>query len=300
MAPKYGDLGDVAPTLSAREISRVLGNVTKEGRGWRCRCPVHDGVSLNVADGDGGRLLVKCWAGCDPLDILAELRRRGLLGDRLHQHSDDRHRPPREQQHADGSGIISARKILAESKIEPIPYLKTRALKTTSLPTLRLHRGLRHAPTGLLLPAMVGAVQGPNGDIIGIHRTFLNCDLKTKASVEPNRMMLGATRGGAVRLAMAAAAMAIGEGIETCLSFLEMTGIATWAALSTSGLRTVILPSLPLAATITIVADNDPPGEEAAQAAADRFFREGRAVRIARTLNVKDFNDLVLCEAANA
>lgn len=60
--------------MTARETATALGGARREGRGWRCRCPVHDGVSLNVADGDRG-LLVHCWAGCDPADILAALRR---------------------------------------------------------------------------------------------------------------------------------------------------------------------------------------------------------------------------------
>jgi putative DNA primase/helicase len=32
-----------------------------------------------LRDDDAGRLLVTCWGGCDRLELLAELRRRGLL-----------------------------------------------------------------------------------------------------------------------------------------------------------------------------------------------------------------------------
>ena len=35
-----------------------------------------------IQDGDGGRVLATCWGGCDRLDVLAELRRRGLLDGR--------------------------------------------------------------------------------------------------------------------------------------------------------------------------------------------------------------------------
>src|SRR6202040_4048401 len=66
--------------VRAAEIAAQLGDARREGRGWRCRCPIHDGVSLVITNGRDGRILVRCWGGgCDPRDILAELRRRGLL-----------------------------------------------------------------------------------------------------------------------------------------------------------------------------------------------------------------------------
>jgi putative DNA primase/helicase len=65
--------------MSALAIAQALGAARKEGRGWRCRCPLHGGVSLALRDGDGGRLLVWCWGGCDGRDVLAALRRLGLL-----------------------------------------------------------------------------------------------------------------------------------------------------------------------------------------------------------------------------
>jgi hypothetical protein len=68
--------------MSAADIAVALGDARREGRGWRCRCPLHQGRSLTVRDGDGGCVLVTCWGGCDRLDVLAELRRRGLLDGR--------------------------------------------------------------------------------------------------------------------------------------------------------------------------------------------------------------------------
>ena len=65
--------------MSAAEVAHALGDARREGRGWRCRCPLHQGRSLRLRDSDGGCVLVTCWGGCDRLDVLAELRRRGLL-----------------------------------------------------------------------------------------------------------------------------------------------------------------------------------------------------------------------------
>jgi putative DNA primase/helicase len=67
--------------MTADEIARALGDARRSGGWWRCRCPVHRsrGDSLALRDGERG-LIVKCFAGCDPGDVLAELRQRGLTG----------------------------------------------------------------------------------------------------------------------------------------------------------------------------------------------------------------------------
>jgi hypothetical protein len=64
-------------------IARALGGEARSGRGWLVCCPAHEdrSPSLSLADGDGGRLLVQCFAGCEARDVLAALRERGLLAD---------------------------------------------------------------------------------------------------------------------------------------------------------------------------------------------------------------------------
>jgi putative DNA primase/helicase len=64
----------------AAGVAAVLGGAHRSGAWWRCRCPVHGsrGATLSLRDGERG-LIVRCWAGCDPRDALAALRRRGLL-----------------------------------------------------------------------------------------------------------------------------------------------------------------------------------------------------------------------------
>ncbi|MHC4067874.1 MAG: toprim domain-containing protein, partial [Planctomycetota bacterium] len=107
-----------------------------------------------------------------------------------------------------------------------------------------------------------------------------------------SKMMLGPCAQGAVRLAPAGDELVLTEGIETALSILQATGKPTWACLSTSGLKTVILP--PEVATVTIAADGDEPGLKAAEKAAARFCHEGREVKIARPPAGYDFNDLLM------
>jgi putative DNA primase/helicase len=104
-------------------------------------------------------------------------------------------------------------------------------------------------------------------------------------------MMLGPCRGGAVRLGEDAESIMVGEGIETCLSAMQVKGIPAWAALSASGLRTLCLPQH--VREVIILADGDDAGESAARNAASRWKQEGRCVRIARAPQGMDFNDML-------
>jgi DNA primase len=136
---------------------------------------------------------------------------------------------------------------------------------------------------------------GDTNEPIGITRTYLNPGGAGKAPVEPNKMMLGRSANGAVRLAASADYVMIGEGIETCLAVMQATGKPAWAALSTSGLRSLELPAS--IQSVDILADGDPPGEAAARAAAQRLLRCGgivRTVRIVRAGQGHDFNDMLI------
>ena len=170
-------------------------------------------------------------------------------------------------------------------------YLQSRAIDIALPHTIRLRR-LKHRSGGIF-PVMVALVTSSTDDTPrGIHRTFLARDGKGKAAVEPQRMMLGPCRGGAVRLAPLDDGLMVGEGIETCLSVMQITGRPAWAALSTYGLRTLNLPKG--VREVTVLADGDDPGEAAAQEVARRWKRQGRRVRIARPPRGLDFNDMLL------
>ncbi len=133
--------------------------------------------------------------------------------------------------------------------------------------------------------------RGTDGTPIAVHRTFLARDGSGKAPVNPVKMMLGPCRGGAVRLPAPGDVLMIAEGIETALSAMQAARLPAWAALSTSGLCALDLPSDAL--DVILLADGDDAGEAAAGAAAARWYREGRRVRIARPPRGCDFNDLL-------
>jgi putative DNA primase/helicase len=127
---------------------------------------------------------------------------------------------------------------------------------------------------------MVARIDNVDGELIGVHRTWLTSDAAGNWR-RRDRAMLGRAAGGAVRLASGADTLMIGEGIENCLAAMQATGAPAWAALSTSGLVALALP--PIARTVIILADHDRngAGERAARTAARRWLAEGRVVRIA-------------------
>ena len=86
--------------------------------------------------------------------------------------------------------------------------------------------------------------------------------------------------------------LVIGEGIETSLSAGLLTGAPAWAALSAGNMARVPLPDG--VREVLVAADNDPPGQRGAWAAADAFMAQGRAVRVLTPdLAGQDFNDLL-------
>ncbi|HZL60314.1 MAG TPA: toprim domain-containing protein [Stellaceae bacterium] len=292
--------------MTAQKITEALGGKWFGAYGVVC-CPVHNDrhPSLRIREGDSG-VLVRCYAGCDPLDILAELRRRGLLDD-LRRQTDRPRDLPRERaaeqrdrakRSAAATDIWQSARPIAGTAAET--YLRRRGIEIELPPSLRFNAALMHGPTGLFLPAMVAAVQAPSREIVGVHRIYIKEDGTDKAPLGDAKLSLGPISGGAVRLAKAGDELAIAEGIETALAYTQATGRPTWAALSTSGMRSIILPPLPAAATVYLAADVDPngAGEAAAEDAARRFFAEGRKVKIATPISGSDFNDAINMECA--
>jgi len=264
-------------------------------------CPVHldRTPSLSISASENGKVLVHCHAGCDQRDVIAALSERGLwgaisksVGRFANQHRNNLANEPDPDAVARTEVALAtwrATKDIADSLAET--YLRSRGI-TFSLPTsLRFHPGLKH-PSGGIWPAMVALVtHGATGSSIAIHRTFLARDGGGKALVDPAKMMLGPCRGGVVRLGEPSNVLMVGEGIETSLAAMQASGGPAWAALSTSGLRSLDLPNA--VRDVIVLADGDEPGEAAAQDCARRWKREGRRVRIARPPQGMDFNDLL-------
>jgi hypothetical protein len=57
-------------------LSRLPSAKPRPSGGWSAKCPAHNGqgeTSLSIHEGDDGRALVKCWAGCPPDAIVSAL-----------------------------------------------------------------------------------------------------------------------------------------------------------------------------------------------------------------------------------
>jgi len=283
--------------MTAEMIATALG-ARKAGSCWMARCPVHDDhePSLSIATSVENTVLVHCHAGCDQTRVIAALRELGIWEDSDRRQRRHAYKTPERDDTTRTAAALRlweasspAQGTLAET------YLRSRGLNLPPPTTMRFHAGLKH-PTGGIWPAMVSLVtRGIDDAPLAIHRTFLARDGTGKAPVEPQKMMLGPCRGGAVRLGCPGDVLMVGEGIETCLAAMQATGRPAWAALSTSGMRALCLPDGIRA--VTVLADGDEPGEAAAGACARRWKREGRSVRIARPPRGLDFNDLLMGRA---
>src|SRR5262245_55768091 len=265
--------------MNAADIAHALGDARREGRGWRCRCPLHQGRSLTLRDGDGGRLLLWCFGGCESHDVLDELRRRRLLDGMPPRRHTITRTPPQDD---DNRKIARARQVWdgAYNALQsPVGrYLASRGITVTPPASLRWTPRCWHGEVRAYLPTMVALVEHVERGIVGVHRTYLTPDYRRR-----DRASLGPVGGGAVRLGQVRPDtwLCVAEGIETALAVTTACGIPAWAGLSAGGVRALVLPSE--ARMVLICADNDANGvgQRAAAEAAQRWLKEGRRVRIA-------------------
>ncbi|MBC7132088.1 MAG: toprim domain-containing protein [Roseovarius sp.] len=255
-----------------------------------------DQNALGLADGNDGRLLAHCKkSGCTFADILAAA---GIApGEYQPPDAATLARRERERQAEAEKRARQAERCWTEAL--PIggtiaeTYLRGRGI-TCDLPgTLRFHPQAWHGPSARRYPAMVAAVQGAG--MAAVHRTYLRPDGSGKAGLDGgDKLMLGATTGGAVRLTDAPGPFVICEGIETGLSLasgLLRAPATIWAALSTSGMRGLSLPPSP--GRLTIAPDGDGPGRAAANDLAARAHGLGWQVSLLPAPDGRDWNDIL-------
>ena len=182
-------------------------------------------------------------------------------------------------------------------------YLRARGIERCRFAALRFHPKLfyRDEAGAKALPAMVAAVTGPDGEICGVQRTWLDPEAPSKARVQVPRKALGPVHGHAVRLmpesATCDASLVVGEGIETVLSVLTALHETVGAAsLSASGLAALDPPRR--VTRLLIARDNDVVGEGAAEVLRLRCRERG----IPATVLVPergDFNDDLVAVGAS-
>lgn len=243
---------------------------------------------------DGGRLLAFCHKrGCSfaeiarvldlPPDAFRPDAEAAWAAD-LQRAKEEAQREGRAKALWGDAETLPVHRTLAET------YLRKRGITCLLPDTLRFQARGWH-PLGYRFPMMVARVEG--GARFAVHRTYLSPE-GGKASIDPNKAMLGACAGGAVRVAEGDGPLVVAEGIETALSLAcgLLGGPATiWAALSTSGMRGLVLPPTP--GRLTVAVDGDTPGLEAAKALGDRAYCLGWEVFLWPAPAGLDWNDVL-------
>ena len=287
----------------AFEVSKALRG-RRSGEGWICHCPAHDDSrpSLSVRDGEDGILLFFCHAGCSAANVASALGGLGYSQSRFNGVRSETRRDEsdwkKEQIRSEQRRILASKKLWLKTlppKNSPVEvYLRKRGFDGNIPPTIRYCPNADHTTSRQQFPAMIAAKAiWPNREVTAVHRTYLAKDGSSKAPVADPKKMLGLVKGGAVRFGPVKRKIVVCEGIETGLSVLTATGDPVWAALSTGGITSLVLPDF--VKSVTIAADNDEPGIKAAQLAAEKWKLEGRAVHIAvPPIYGADFNDLAM------
>jgi hypothetical protein len=276
---------------AARRIDVLLGRlegVRRSGAGFIARCPAHHDhtPSLSIRETDGIALF-HCHAGCDPESVLAAigLTWADLLGEgsTTSRYTWQRHAvaSANDGVHLDAAGkrkrcnrIWAECVELDDDKAAPVrEYLSARIhpsiISRLDRRVVRCHPMLEHydpltSHSGAWA-AMVCLVQAPNGDPVGLHRTWL--DGASKAPVRTPRMSLGAGRsmsGGAIRLMKSDKVLALSEGIETGLALTHLRGFPVWACMSAVLLTHVQLPDRIREVRIAVDMDTSGTGQNAA------------------------------------
>jgi putative DNA primase/helicase len=264
--------------LDIKSAARALGGDAFGRRSISCPGPGHSrrDRSLEVTFNSDGSFVVRSYSGDDWKECRDHVKALlGLSDDKPVAINDNTPRvdPDRLQKQQDALSIwarsVPLRGTLAER------YLASRGISYDG-------EAIRFYPGGRAMVALI--TDAITGEPCGLHRTFLDRDGK-----KVERKMLGRAAGGVVRLADDAevtSGLGIAEGIETALHapFWPM-----WACLSAGTLKS--FPVLPGIAALSIFADQDAAGLDAANTCGERWHSAGIEVTMAAPLK-GDFADL--------
>lgn len=297
-----------APDL--REIvSRLGGDLLQGGNAAVIPGPGHSqndrSLSLRRSE-DGSRVLWFSHAGDDARTVWRYLGLpNSTEGRELSPRELERQRKARQDaQRADAARKLEfCRAIWAQTQPaagSPVEtYLRGRGITGSIPPAIRFHLAAPLAypteerPNPPTRPAMVAIATAADGkSAAGLHVTALRPDGSGKAPLGNPRRMFGELAGAVVQLAPfpEGGELAVAEGIETALSYRDLTGTPTWAGLSTAGLRRFVAPMG--LKRLVVAADGDDAGLDAARNLAERASRRCEALIMPAPTGT-DWNDAV-------
>jgi putative DNA primase/helicase len=210
--------------MDAERLAKALGAV-RSGRQWKCKCVSHEdrSPSMIIFDGRTGAVQVRCMAGCEPADIIAVLKSRGLWhSEKLEQTSS----PRKSVSHETGSRHEQQMRVLARcvfDEAKPLTgtlaqtYFDSRDLWCVArdIPDIRFHPACPRA--GGEQPAIVIAMRSIQSHAVtAVQRIFLT----RGARKDGKGMMLGTASGAAMQLQSRGPTLNICEGLETGLAII--------------------------------------------------------------------------------
>jgi putative DNA primase/helicase len=286
--------------ISAAELAKALGG-RRYGRQWQARCPAHDdhNPSLSVCEGDDGRILVHRHAGCEQGAVIDALVSRGLwLND---DHSYDRVIAPERKRESDvAAAQLAATLQLVEriwrEAVDPLDTPAERYLQARKLclpPELRVI-ALRFHPACVwesgTAPCLIAAFRTFDGDkLSGIHRIRVD---QPQRWPKTERKMLGNITGSAVKLDPASEALAVGEGVETCMAARQLGLRPIWVLGSAGAIAR--FPQVANIERLSIAGENDGGASRQAAEACRDHWHPRRVAVLMPTGGLKDFNDYIL------
>lgn len=145
------------------------------------------------------------------------------------------------------------------------------------------------------MPAMIALVRNKDGKPVTMHRTYLSDDKKAQIT-SPKKLMPGVEKlcGAAIRLSKCNIVLGVAEGIETALSAWQLTGVPTWALISTTIMESFEPPDG--VTQIIVYADNDAnyAGQKSAYTLANKLALKGFVVDVEiPDLIGNDWNDVL-------
>ena len=228
-----------------------------------CLCPAHADCEPSLSIRQGERtILVHCFAGCDPTDVLKAIARTRPIANS----------PPPEFRATKGTAnalrlwdkAVETAGTLGEA------YLLERNLPK-SLPDVRyLHRcPFGRKPDAVFRPAVLVAVRsGPR--ILAIQRIALG------RTGHKGKYMLGKPGEGAWRPDFEGSALAVAESMEDAAAYTKLKGIPCWSSLGAERLPLITIPDR--VEKLIIAEDNNRPGGLGALAAVEAHTTATRDV----------------------
>jgi putative DNA primase/helicase len=282
---------------SAAELAKALG-ARRYGRQWQARCPAHNDhePSLSIGEGDDGRILVHCHAGCEQGAVIDALRSRGLS---LNGHDRDVH-ARREHHHnghaeRDADTLPLVNRIWSEG-IDPAgtvaeAYLTSRKLTLApelEMTVLRFHPAcVWESGTAACLVAAFREIG--SSKLTGLHRIRVD---QPQHWPRTERKMLGAIAGSAIKLDPITDRLCVGEGLETVMAARQLGLWPCWSLGSAGAIAK--FSHIASVEELTILGENDTGANRRAAEACRDNWRFKRVTLLLPTSGRKDFNDILL------